>query len=123
MYRAHHCSSKWLITGLALVLVLLAGATAKAEDGYRLWLRYHALPKAMSDGYRARVTAIIVSGKTATLDAIRAELVNGCTGLLGARIPTAENVDRDGAVIVGTPQSSPLVASLHLQRQMAELGQ
>jgi alpha-glucuronidase len=76
----------------------------------------------MLDIYRPRVTSIVVQGKSATLDAIRAELTSGCTGLLGSPIQAAENIDRDGAVIVGTPQSSPLIAGLKWERQLADLG-
>lgn len=122
MNPGHHRSYKQLIAGLALAILFFAGTTAKAEDGYRLWLRYDPLPKAMSDAYRARVTAINVSGKSATLDAIRTELIDGCAGLFGSPVPIADAIDRDGAVIVGTPQSSPLVARLKWERELAELG-
>lgn len=97
---------------LALVLQLLIGATIQAEDGYRLWLRYDPLPKAWADNYRLRVNSVVVQSNSATLDAIRTELVNGCGGLLGSAVAAAESVDRDGALVVGTPKSSPLIASL-----------
>ncbi len=97
-------------------------ASAKAEDGYRLWLRYDPLPKQMIDVYRSRVTSVVVPSNSATFDAIRAELVNGCTGLLGSSIPGLSNVDRDGAVIVGTPQSSPLIAGLKWEQPLTALG-
>jgi alpha-glucuronidase len=122
MYRGHYRNEKGFVACLAVIILLCLGATAKAEDGYRLWLRYDGLPKSMSDAYRARVTSIVVSGKSATLDGIRTELVNGCTGLLGRPVPVAEAIDRDGAVLVGTPQSSPLVARLKWERELAELG-
>jgi alpha-glucuronidase len=92
------------------------------EDGYRLWLRYDLLPKPMVEIYRPRVTSIVVQGQSATLDAIRTELVNGCAGLLGSPVPVAGDVNRDGAVIVGTPKRSPLMAGLKWERPLAELG-
>ena len=107
---------------LTAALQLLAGATAAAEDGYRLWLRYDPLPRRMVEVYRPRVASVVVEGKSPTLDAIRTELVGGCTGLLGGSVPLAEKVERDGAVVVGTPQSSPLVAGLGWQRQLDALG-
>src|ERR1700760_1410693 len=100
---------------------MFAAATAEAEDGYRLWLRYDPLPADASNAYRARVTSVVVQGKSPTLDAVRTELVNGLTGLLGRDVPGASEVN-DGAVVVGTPRSSPLVASLRLDRQLAALG-
>src|SRR5262245_17066346 len=95
---------------------------AVAEDGYRLWLRYDPLPKEKIDVYRPRVTSIVAPGASATLEAIRSELGAGCSGLLGAAVSVAEKVERDGAVIVGTPKSSPLIAGLKWERQLAQLG-
>ena len=94
----------------------------KAEDGYRLWLRYDALPTQMIAVYRPRVTCVEVTGNSATLDALRAELVSGCSGLLGRPVPILNELSRDGAVIVGTPQSSPLIKSLRWEGQLSELG-
>jgi alpha-glucuronidase len=107
---------------LAVALQLFAGARARAEDGYRLWLRYDPLPASAIKGYRARVASVVVQGQSPTLDAIRAELLQGCGGLLGAPVTSADKVDRDGAVVVGTPQSSPLVGGLGWQRQLDALG-
>ena len=65
---------------------------------------------------------MVVPGGSATLDAIRTELVDGCSGLLGRPVPIAGDVDRDGAVVVGTPASSPIIAGLDWGRQLAGLG-
>ena len=110
------------IACLIVAIQFFTGATAKAEDGYRLWLRYDPLPKQMIDVYRPRVTSVVAPGGSATMDAIRTELVNGCTKLLDRPVPVAENVSRDGAVVVGTPKSSQLIASLKWGGQLADLG-
>src|SRR5436305_4029424 len=115
-------SYKGLISCLTVIILFFLATSARAEDGYRLWLRYDPLPQQMIGVYRARVTSIIVQGRSATLDAIRTELTNGCTGLLGHAVQAAENVDRDGALIVGTPQSSSLINRLKWERQLADLG-
>lgn len=97
---------------LTVAVQLFAVVNTRADDGYRLWLRYDELPKPMIDAYRSRITSIAVPGDDSpTLEAIRAELVTGCSGLLGSSIPPAD-ADRDGALIVGTPKSSRLIASL-----------
>ncbi|HEX8149595.1 MAG TPA: alpha-glucuronidase family glycosyl hydrolase [Pyrinomonadaceae bacterium] len=106
----------------AFALHLLAGAIAKAEDGYRLWLRYDPLPANVVKGYRLRVTSVVVQGQSPTLDAVRTELVGGCKGLLGGPVPLAEKVERDGAVVAGTPSGSPLIDGLGWGRQLAALG-
>jgi alpha-glucuronidase len=106
---------------LALASAFFAGA-ARAEDGYRLWLRYDPLPRQSAEVYRTRVTSVVVEGRSPTLDAARTELVSGCSGLLGRPVPLAEKVERDGAVVVGTPRSSRLVGGLGWQRQLDALG-
>ena len=101
---------------------LATTSVAKGEDGYRLWLRYELLPKQMIAAYRPRVTSVVAPGKSASLNAIRAELVEGCTGLLGRPVQVAEMVVSDGAIVVGTPTSSSLISGLGWQRQLAGLG-
>ncbi len=108
--------------GLVLGLAAALPFSTRAEDGYRLWLRYERLPAQVIDGYRARLASVVVQGGSATLDAIRRELVDGFSGLLGQPVPLAEDVDRDGAVVVGTPRSSPVIAGLGWGRRLAELG-
>ncbi|HEY9285945.1 MAG TPA: alpha-glucuronidase family glycosyl hydrolase [Pyrinomonadaceae bacterium] len=122
MRRGLQRNRPWLITCLIACLQLFMPATAAAEDGYRLWLRYDPLPRASISDYRRRVTSVVVEGRSATLDAARAELVAGCAGLLGGSVPVAGGVDRDGAVVVGTPRRSPLVARMGWGRRLSSLG-
>src|SRR5215218_3893011 len=106
MKTIHH--GRKLIRAASLVCLvvafqLLAVSEAVADDGYRLWLRYDPLPADVVNEYRARVTSVVVQGRSPTLDAIRTELVGGCAGLLGGAVTPAEKVEREGAVVVGTP--------------------
>jgi alpha-glucuronidase len=103
-----------------LIVWLAVGATALADDGYRLWLRYDPLPREMIEVYRPRVTAVVVAGSSPTLDSIRTELINGCSGLLGSTVPAVGSIDRDGSIVVGTPATSPLIAGL--KWELAGLG-
>lgn len=118
--RSSSCRISFCVLILAIPFFLKP--TIKAEDGYRLWLRYDPLPKQMIDVYRPRVTSVVAPGDSATVNAIRTELINGCTGLLGSPVAVAARADRDGAVVVGTPRSSALIASLKWHRQLADLG-
>ena len=123
MLSIGHQGRQRVITAcLTSIILCLLVANANAEDGYRLWLRYDALPSRMIAVYRPRVTAVLVTGNSATLDAIRGELVNGCGGLLGHAIPLASGAMQDGTVVVGTPRSSTLIAGLRWDRDLAELG-
>jgi alpha-glucuronidase len=110
---------KWLSWSLFLSM-LVASPVVVSDDGYRLWLRYEPLSRRMMETYRSRVAVIVAPGQSVTLEAIRTELVNGCSGLLGVPVTTSNTVDRDGALLVGTPRSSLLIA--RLQWPLAELG-
>src|SRR2546425_3465101 len=107
---------------IAIAVLVFAVTTARGEDGYRLWLRYDPLPRDFLSSYRARVTAIVTSGHSPTLDAIRAELTKGLSGLLDQNVPVISEVDRNGSILVGTPKSSPEIATLKLERQLDRLG-
>ena len=94
----------------------------KPEDGYELWLRY--LP--ISDdtilaAYRARLTQAVFDAPSATLQAAREELSRGLKGLLGVSLPLVDQPDKDGTLLVGTPQSSSLIAQLELQEALAQV--
>ncbi len=109
-----------LLLARLVLMLLTVPILAIAEDGYRLWLRYEPLPAQLRQAWQPRVRSIVALGTSATLEAIRAELIAGCSGLLGAPVPTADTIDRDGAVLVGTPKTSPLIAGLKLN--LASLG-
>src|SRR6266487_5184644 len=89
MNPVRHRGYKGLLACFAVAL-FLQGAPAQAEDGYRLWLRYDSLPRNTIDAYRPHVTSLAVQGNSPTFEAIRTELVNGCSGLLGGPVPLAK---------------------------------
>jgi len=97
---------------LTAVLLLLSMRPAQAEDGYDLWLRYRPMEAAAQAQVRPLATAIVAQGASATLDAAKAELNQGLSGLLNQ--PVGSGAVRDGAVVIGTPSSSPLIAGLKL---------
>ncbi|MFN4175639.1 alpha-glucuronidase family glycosyl hydrolase [Phenylobacterium sp.] len=102
-------------TLMASAAAFLALATAaRAEDGYDLWLRYRPVEAARAPAYRAAASELVVAGGSPTLTVAREELVRGLSGMLGAAPPMASAPSRDGALIVGTPASSPLIAGLKL---------
>jgi len=82
----------------ALFLLALAGP-AKAEDGYRLWLRYDPLPAEVRQRFAPRVTEIVVQSNGAIARSASSELQRGLSGLLAKPIPVRQSVDRDGAIV------------------------
>lgn len=97
-----------------LLVAALSLQPAHAEDGYELWLRYRPLPAEQVDGYRAFASRLVAGAATPTQAATRAELLRGLGGLLGEPPPLSDAVAEGGTLIVGTAQSSPLIARLRL---------
>jgi alpha-glucuronidase len=92
------------------------------EDGYELWLRYtRVADEARLSAYREQLTAIAGPAGDATLARAIEELQRGLSGLLGREVPVSGAPGR-GALIVGTPQGSPLVCELGLQARLERLG-
>ena len=118
---------------LLVLAVLAVGAPpASAEDGSDLWLRYAQVDdRGRLEQYHQSVTSVVVEnvhankvhretsglqmepGSTeklveSSLEAARDELVRGLSGLLGRPVPVREGTP-DGAVVVGTRESSEVV--------------
>jgi alpha-glucuronidase len=113
-----------LIGGSVLIATTLAlPVSVRAETGYDLWLRYAPLPDgAQRAAYRQSVTAIVVPAGSPTRDVIATELGRGLKGLLGADVPRVDRPAAAGALVVGTPSTSPLVAALGWSDALARLG-
>ncbi|HEY6901251.1 MAG TPA: alpha-glucuronidase family glycosyl hydrolase, partial [Puia sp.] len=79
-------------------LFLLISGIAKAEDGYRLWLRYDLIdnPRLLAQ-YRSGITSL---QSTASVTATE-ELLQGLRGLLGKKIPLTRTI-QEGTLIVKT---------------------
>jgi alpha-glucuronidase len=109
--------------GLFVLVVLLAPATTRAEDGYELWLRYPLVsdPSLLTQ-YRASISSLLVAGDSVTARAIRDELGRGLRGLLGADVAAGRDALRDGVLVVGTPGTSALIARLTLVADLRTVG-
>ena len=106
---------------LALPFLCLLAALARADDGYRLWLRHDPLPADAAAAFGHRITSLLAPGGSPTREATRHELVHGLSSLLGREVPLADQVG-DAALVVGTPASSKHIAALDLGPQLAPLG-
>jgi alpha-glucuronidase len=111
---------------LAILLpVLLTAALSRpatAEDGYDLWLRYRPLPKEAQAAARRSLTAVVAEGTSPAAVAAQAEIGRGLVGLLGTPVPRKAAVTQDGALVIGTPKTSPVVAALGLGESLARMG-
>jgi alpha-glucuronidase len=93
---------------------LAAAPVACAEDGYDLWLRYRPVEQPWADRYRTALTQLVAGSESPMLRVAHAELQRGLQGLLGVTLADAANVSQDGALIIGTRRSLPLLAGLKL---------
>jgi len=98
----------------ALLIAAALSPRARAEDGYDLWLRYRPLAAERREAV-ARVSTGIVSPPqvSATLTAAVAELQTGIAGMTARKVPITSAIT-DGALVIGTPRSSALIAQLDL---------
>ena len=108
---------------IAVLLFFILPFKAVAEDGYRLWLRYDKIADENKlDEYRKDVKAIHFPGDSPTLKAAREELTKGVAGLLGIQVKFTDKLSESGTLIIGTPKSSKVVASLKLNDKLKKLG-
>jgi alpha-glucuronidase len=115
--------ASWLAALLGCALLGSAPPAPRGEDGYELWLRYRPVTDAsLRREYRAAIAYLVLEGDSPTLRAAREELTTGLRGLLGAAVPVAHAVARDGAIVAGTPATSPLVAALPIAAELGQAG-
>lgn len=109
---------------LALCLLLLICGRSYGESGYRLWLRYDKVKDpSLLEHYQGMVKQLVFPGKSAVLNSARAELQLGIKGLLGQELNAAASPTASGALIVGTPASAKVIASLPLASSLKKLGE
>jgi alpha-glucuronidase len=93
------------------------------ETGAELWLRYPELPIPGRLGeYRAAFTHVVASGGGASTEVAAEELVRGLSGLTGSGVTLAAQIQGAGAVVIGTPATSELIAGLPLASELSALG-
>ncbi|MDO1448102.1 alpha-glucuronidase family glycosyl hydrolase [Rhodocytophaga aerolata] len=108
---------------LCFIVCIIMAVNGQAEDGYRLWLRYDKITNAqVLTSYKTSITELVLLGNSPTVTASRKELQTGLSGLLGIQLPEATTVTREGALLIGTPENSPVIASLNLTTSLQAIG-
>ncbi len=103
-----------LPVALLLLGLLTESRVVLAEDGHELWLRYPAVQGTMLGSYRRVGTQLVGNADSPSLKAAAEELRRALPGLLAAPLPLAIRPTQDGAIIIGTPKSSAVIARLQL---------
>jgi len=92
----------------------------KAEDGYRLWLRYDRIEDpGVRKHYVSEIRYIVFPTTSETGRVAFEELKQGISGMLDISIPLSDRVTKSGTLLVGTINSHPDIAR-HVSAQIAE---
>lgn len=96
-------------------------STSRAEDGYRLWLRYDKINNSSTlSNYQQNISGVMINSASLILKTAKEELLNGLQGLLGKELYNENKID-NGIIIAGTPQTSEQVKSF-FSKEISELG-
>lgn len=113
---------KLLAIGLALACTLSALAT-HAEDGYDMWLRYQPLSdSSLVKDYRKQLGTLVAPDGPAVIESAAQELQRGISGLLDRPLERSDSLARRGSLVIGTPETSELIASLGWEDRLAQQG-
>lgn len=104
---------------LVFAAAVLLTALARADDGYRLWLRYDPISdSALRERWSPAATEIVTRDTSSlppwlsgSIEAARDELATGLRGMLGHEVPLAAQATRPGAIVL-TTADAPGVAGL-----------
>jgi alpha-glucuronidase len=100
-----------------------APITVADESGAELWLRFPEVPiPGRLSEYQAALSHVVNAASSETLTIAATELVDGLRGLTSMAITLDSAVQGAGAVVIGTPDSSPEIASLPLVSRLTPLG-
>jgi len=98
---------------------------ARAEDGYRLWLRYDRISNTrLLQEYRKSISGVKLNGMLRT--PAFEELNRGLGGLLGkfpGQVYSESAVVNEGTLLVGTPAPYNSISRLHLDSTLTRLGE
>ena len=113
----------FVLTGALLAAAVLATTAVAGETGGDVWLRYAPIGDgAARDAYRRSASRIVAPSASPTARAAATELQRGLRGLLATDVPLAGAVTAGGAVVIGTPGASLIVAGLDWTVPLAGLG-
>jgi len=111
-----------LLTCIVGTIMLIRTQKSKAEDGYRLWLRYDQIENdSLLNEYRQLVKCITINGESPTMIVAREEIVGGLSGLFGNSVSENEEV-KEGTLLIGTPENSLTISSLLADKTLEDIG-
>ena len=102
---------------------LSAAVTARADNGYKLWLRFDKISNPVNlKHYQSSISNIVVAGTSPTSVIAKQELQSALEGLLGKRVPVGTSIVKN-TIVAGTPANSRVIASINLQNHLRQVGE
>ena len=121
----HHWRGAILVRvaiGVAVVL-LSTVATARAEDGYDLWLRYPRVDDpALLARYRTTIASLLVPGTSPTARITARELSRGLDAMLGTAVAAMPSDRLSSTLIAGRPIDIPGVIATQVAQDLTSVG-
>lgn len=112
-----------LLLLLIFFMPIFSVAQNTADDGYRAWLRYEPVDNnELIREYREALKAVVLRGDSETIDVIRGELNLALPSLLDQAIPFHNDIQLDGTLLIGTPESSAEIAALNFDENLQAIG-
>ncbi|WP_347331761.1 alpha-glucuronidase family glycosyl hydrolase [Marinimicrobium locisalis] len=113
---------KLLAIGLALACIF-GTLSANAADGYEMWLRYPPIEdRSLVKDYQRQFRTLVAPGEAAILNSAAEELERGLSDMLGEAPKRSDKLARRGSLVIGTPDSSELIADLGWEDRLAQQG-
>ncbi len=95
----------------------------KAEDGYRLWLRYNQVSNpAKLNLYRNLITGFCLENTSPILNVAKEELEIGLSGLLGEKINQVKEINANGCILIATKNKLKTFGKFDFQNQFKKIG-
>jgi alpha-glucuronidase len=107
----------------ASLVVLFLSCSLYGENGYELWMRYKPVSEPNLSAYRQRISEVQLNGSSPVINVVKEELSMALPGLLKTTIPFVTAAGKNGALIIGTPSQSSLIAGLGFQSALGKLGE
>ncbi|WP_234572600.1 alpha-glucuronidase family glycosyl hydrolase [Rhodohalobacter sp. 614A] len=93
------------------------------DDGYRAWLNYEKVEnQELLNDYRNVLSSVVLKGNSPTMAVIKEELNIALPDLLGLEISFSDQVQNNGTLLIGTPESSSQISSLNFDEKLAQIG-
>ncbi len=113
--------SKAIFT-ITLLSALIIWASLRADDGYRLWLKYEPISNPQKlQAYKNAIKGWMIIGDSPTLTVTKRELQSGLEGLLGSAVPNLKEAI-EGAIIAAVYSNIPSRVEINLEDKLKGLG-